>query len=310
MDARSSDQYYHFVYDPILYGVSLDYWKEIFGSPSLSSNTMRFQGDTAASKEQYAFGDFVFRLNVPVAPVGGHSRRWGLINPAFTASKNSMYFDVADAVFTANVANDEGTTTSYTITWDSAWSATATDYRIHWDRGEVRFYINDIKVALFQDVSLIPRIITLPIYIRNNNGDNMDMTLMQLRNVYQVVSPKWAIASPADDIVVDYFDISKSETVTIVDVPTLTVSAPSFSVSDAIVTAESVTATVSDPSPSVNDAITVSEAVTITNTNLGPLSVFEASVVTESVTLTVTDPLVSGANDVVHVSEAITLSIT
>lgn len=193
MDLRLSDQHYFFVYDPILFGYSTVYWKDITGAGTISSNKVRVNASTIASKEQYLRGDFTFNMIVPAAPTTGDNRKFGLVSPAQGITKNAIFFKVAGAVFTAEFVNAAGTATSLPITWLAAWTNTAANYRISWLQRSVAFYINDIKVAeqeLGDDPQVLPDRQALSAYILNANSDNMDLAYLLVNAAEHQVAPK------------------------------------------------------------------------------------------------------------------------
>lgn len=261
MDVRQSDQYYYFLYDPQLYGYSLDYWKEVGGAAQLVSNNIRLTTDAIASKEQYKFGDFIFNLTVPTAPATGDSKIWGLLSPVLGTSQNVAYFEISGSTFQGVVANDDGTQTAHSITWDSSWTNTAVDFRIHWRRDRVTFYANGVKIAEEDDVSLVPKPTSLSVYLKNDNFDSLDMSYLLLRNVFQVMAPKWAVSDAGGTSALQ-FDIAKFDTITVSESVTMSNPLAGIDLSDSVTVAENVNIALGHD-VNVNDAISVAEDVTM-----------------------------------------------
>lgn len=193
MDTRLSDQNYFFVYDPILFGYSTAYWKDISGAATVSSNKIRLNATTIGSKEQYVRPEITFRLTVPTAPTTSDDRKFGLVSPAQGLTKNAAFFKIAGTAFTAQVVNAAGTATSTTITWNAAWTNTAADYKISWLHRSVAFYINGLKVAevlIGDETTLLPDPVAVSAYLLNANADNMDLTYMLITSAEKFVLPK------------------------------------------------------------------------------------------------------------------------
>lgn len=263
MDARISDEYFHFIYDPQLYGFNTAYWRELNGATSLTAtNAIRLNSVAIASKPQYFRGSLTFNLNIPSAPAG--NRRWGFVSPVLSNSKCAAYFETS-GTFQAVVVNTDGSSASSTITWDSAWTAAAVEYKIHWTKGTVLFYIAGIKVAEFTDRNQNPGYLTLPVYISNSESDNMDLKYVLVRNAEKVVKLEWEVPVTTAPSTENKAVEGAKESITVSDVPTVTATnLGGISVNDAVALTESATVEVGTESLnlSVTETITVAESLT------------------------------------------------
>lgn len=132
-----SNQYFNFYYDPASQGYDPLSWRSLFGTPVISGTRLSVGSSTIIHLAQMLRGDFVFNLRLP-APAVGDDRQIGLIQ----YNKNEyIYFRIIDNILTAETS--DGTTAySTAITWQTGWSDTATDFRIKWEAGSAKFYIN------------------------------------------------------------------------------------------------------------------------------------------------------------------------
>lgn len=264
MDVRTSDEYYHFVYDPNLYGLNTAYWQALNGTASLTgANKIRANSVTIVTKHQYFHGDFTLSLNVP--SLTGGLRRWGLIDPALSTNQNALYFEQNLGVFQAVVINDAGTQTTYPITWDATnWNGLNIEYKIEWSRNTATFSIAGVQVAVFQDRNLTPGYVILPISITNNEADSLDLNYIIGKHIEKVQQPAWELpvaSTPTTTPTTNQIE-SVMEGVTITEnVKMLQTSFPNVSDSTAIT--ESVSVLLPFFKPIINDTATITESVTV-----------------------------------------------
>ena len=288
MDVRASDDYYHFIYDPQLYGFNTAYWRELNGTASLTAtNKIRANSVTIASKHQYFRGDVTLAITVPAVP-GGGLRQWGFISPVLGTSKNAAFFQITAGIFQAVVINNDGTQTTYNITWNSNWTSTEVEYRIHWTKGKVEFYADGVKVASFEDRNTVPGYLTLPVMVKNENADNLDLAYVLVSYSEKVVKAEWEVpvtAAPSTDTKLVE---GASDSITVTDVPTVT--ATQLGGID------------------VSDVVTVTESVTVFQIVLGAGAINDAITVTESVTVELL-PHMASVNDTITVTESVSVSV-
>ena len=117
-------------------------------------NVLRLHSDDIAYYRADVFrGEIRMELMLP-APTEGMLRYMGLMSPA-TGSAMGAYFEVNGENFTARLKSG-GETISETITWDDAWTDTFVEYSIRWEAGQVRFFVNDNRVAVLAPGAGLP----------------------------------------------------------------------------------------------------------------------------------------------------------
>lgn len=137
-----SNQYFNFYYDPTSQGYDPLSWRSLYGTPAIVGTRLSIGSSTIIHLAQVLRGDFAFNL-ILTAPASGDDRQIGLIQ----YNKNEYaYFRIVNDALTAETSDG---TTSYSvpITWQSAWTGVATDFRIKWEAGAVKFYINNTLQA-------------------------------------------------------------------------------------------------------------------------------------------------------------------
>jgi len=188
MDTRSVDEFFHFLYDPQVYGLSDSFFKTISGTPSVVANKIRLTSATVATASEFCLGEYEFNFTVPVAPVLGQSKKWGLFSNA-VGNNNAIYFNISGAVFTVTTYTSDGVTPqTTTIAWDATWTAVPAVYKIKWFKEKVEFWINGLKYAS-HTTSLPNEMATLPVEMVNGNADNLDLGYLRFTNVRIEVSP-------------------------------------------------------------------------------------------------------------------------
>jgi hypothetical protein len=189
MQLENRDKRDSLIYDPQIKGFDSSFWSQLVGTTSVSSGKLRYNAASSASFILFEFGDlFNFMVNVPAQPTSGDSRRWGLFAPA-TTNIGAIYFDITGAVFTVHVIDSAGNDQSKTLTWNNAaWSGNSIVYGIAWTPDRVQFWINGAIVATFGILSgnVIP-FTALPLYIKNGNSDNMDVSYVDVRKAAGIV---------------------------------------------------------------------------------------------------------------------------
>jgi len=172
-------------YNPLSEGYTDDdVFNTISGTPAISSNKLRLNAAVVQTYDKrFQNGSLEMLITIPVAPTSGDIRSFGLKN---NDNKGAMLFDIADAVFSAKAYDAGGTLIdTFTINWDTDWSATEARYRISWGRDAIVFAIDDTIVARL-DTGEYGNIATddvlsrqpINIYLNNTNSDNMDISLI------------------------------------------------------------------------------------------------------------------------------------
>jgi hypothetical protein len=173
-----------YTYDPIIKGADTTFWAAITGVLSVATNKLRFNADRHASYLQHLYGDYIFRVNIPANLVASDNRVVGLRMPA-APTIGSVYFEWdSDAVFSAKSYDNFGNLKKTVIAWDSDWSGSEIDYRIRWERDRIQFHVNGVVKATHGDnIGTTP----LPIDIKNENADNMDVGSVEVRHAQTIV---------------------------------------------------------------------------------------------------------------------------
>lgn len=144
-----SNKFYNIYYDPVREGYSTTTWRTLWGLPVMSGATLSLSDSSIIHYGDILRGDAVFNLNLSV-PTLGDDKRFGFRQ----YNKNAyIYFDISDNVF--SVKTSDGTNdNSTTLTWVSDWTDTDTEFRVKWEAGTAKFYINGNLYATISDISV------------------------------------------------------------------------------------------------------------------------------------------------------------
>ena len=192
MEFRKHEDRDSMEYSPIIKQFDSTFWSTLAGAPAMSGNVLRFTSATVATFLLFEYGDFRFDLNIPAVPTVGDARIWGLKLPD-SNNFGAAYFEVTGTTFRAVTYDRFGTAQTTTLTWDDTnYSAKVVEFRILWEPDQVGFLINDVVVATHSDTNggHIPDMAkkgSLPIYIKNGNADNMDLTYLAVTNAASIV---------------------------------------------------------------------------------------------------------------------------
>ena len=132
-----------FSYEPQRQGYDSSYWSTTVGAPFVSDGFLVISNSQCYHAADLLKGTFTFNVKVPTAPAQDDNRTWGLYNPG---RGSYLYFSIADDVFSAAISDGE-TSTSETITWSSDWTNASTEFRIIWEAGLAKFFINGVNVV-------------------------------------------------------------------------------------------------------------------------------------------------------------------
>lgn len=144
-----------FYYDPIRQGYDTNSWRTISGAPALVGSRLSIDNAAGIGAETIHYVDFIkgevtFDVNVPTAPTTGTHRSVGLSSPNTSAY---ILFSFSDTL-TCKTSDGTNTTSSSAITWDSNWTGANTIFKIRWEAGGAKFFINGTQVAATSDVSV------------------------------------------------------------------------------------------------------------------------------------------------------------
>lgn len=177
------------IYDPQIKGFDASFWSQLSGTTTVASGKLRFNAASSASFTLYEFVELLnFMVTVPAQPTSGDARRFGLFSPA-TTNIGAIYFDITGTAFTANVVDSSGNAQSKTLTWNNAvWSGNPIVFGIAWEPNRIQFWANGAIVATFaiESANTIP-FTAIPLYIKNGNADNMDVSYVDVRRPAGIV---------------------------------------------------------------------------------------------------------------------------
>lgn len=107
----------------------------------------------------------------------GSDREFGLEQVSLNAK---LSFKITGSKLTCECLYD-GVSSSTEVDWETAWTATDTEFTIKWRGFDAEFIIGDYRRALINDTSVPKK--ALSQFIRNTSADNMDVAYIQTNNV-------------------------------------------------------------------------------------------------------------------------------
>ena len=171
-----SNQYFNLSYDPVRQGYDSSSWRTLYGDPAVSGTRLDLQNAAILHYGDILRGDAVFSLNIP-APTVGDDRKVGFVQ----YNKNAYaYFKIFNDVFTAETS-DGTNTDSVTISWQSAWTDTNTEFRIKWEAGMASFYVGGVHQTTINDVSVPGDPMSL--YLANTSPDGWMLNYIIVKSI-------------------------------------------------------------------------------------------------------------------------------
>jgi len=187
MDSKQVSDFYHFNYDPYLYGIDTTFFRVLDGGSALtiSNGKIGIQDSNVSSLRSFMMGSFEFCMTVPTAPAAGDFRIFGLYQRSY-GNRNAAYFFVSGSNFYARSYADDGVLYDQTtISWDSSWTNVATVFEIRWYINKVEFWIrlgsDERKVATHE--AYFPKQVLLPVYFSNSIKDTLIMNYVSGGNI-------------------------------------------------------------------------------------------------------------------------------
>ena len=160
--------------------------KDLTGATAMSGNYLAVNNADMVTYAAFNKCRVEIGLTVPVAPVAGQSKVFGL-KLAIGGVKGAAVFMIADDVFYARVYEKDGSDYifSKTIPWLSAWTNTDTRYQITVSEDCIIFLIDDVVVARFNQNNkvLSKQFYCGPLPVRITNG-NADALLLSTISAY------------------------------------------------------------------------------------------------------------------------------
>lgn len=198
-------------------GLDLNLFKVIEGFPVLNIGKTDIQISEVrmASRPSFLYGNFAFKMTLPVAPVTGQDKLFGLLSDQSIATPlSAAVFVVAGGVFAVGIYTD-GVDSVKLVNWDAAWTATEAIYEIQWGADAVTFRINNVIVASFK--RSIPTDIEMPykpsrLYFKNENADALllgEVSVTECADISTaLVTDEW------NQVAIDNYYESKTFTIT------------------------------------------------------------------------------------------------
>lgn len=144
-----------FYYDPIRQGYDTNSWRTITGAPAISGSRLSLDnaagiGAAIIHYVDFVKGEIVFDINIPTVPTAGTSREFGVSSPNTSAY---ILFSLGESL-TCKTSDGTTATTSSEITWESAWTSANVSFKIRWEPGGAKFFINNVQVYAVSDASV------------------------------------------------------------------------------------------------------------------------------------------------------------
>ena len=183
------DPSYSFFYSPTTVGFDNTFWRSTSGNPTVASDRIRLNQDTAYSYPQFRFGIFEFGVIIPVAPTAGDDRKWGFKIPEL-GNKGTIFFQISGTTLSAvSYDNDGVESDSQDIPWDASWTNTETRFTINWSPKGVRISINGVDPIVLKVPNNIGDL-PMALYLDNQNADDMDITYILVKESQSAIDPR------------------------------------------------------------------------------------------------------------------------
>ena len=289
-----------FYYDPQRQGYDTTLWRTFYGSPVVSGGALVFNVAAAYHFGDCRRGDFVFGVTVPSAPAAGHFRQWGVYSYSLGAY---LLFDITNDVFSVKTSDGLGNTNSTAVTWQSAWSATETEFRVKWEAGRAVFYVGGVEQAVISDDSITGR--SMSLYIANTTEDGLKFHYIDASAIQSYIltpSPEDSVWQP---VVYMQEDVALTEAVTMSNPP-----AALSGIVDTSSVTESVT--MSNPPAALSalvDSGSVAEDIVISNPPASLSALVDSGAVAEDIVMSTPIPNLSSLFETNTLVESITVSV-
>lgn len=184
-----------FSYDPQRQGYDTTLWRSLFGFPVVESGSLVFNFASAVHFGDCRKGNFIFGATIPSAPADGQFRQWGMYSHSLGAY---LLFDITGSTFSAKTSDGNGNTNSSTISWQTAWTNTETEFRINWEAGRAVFSVGGVVQATISDDSISGR--TMSLYASNTSEDNLKIRYIDASSIQSYIltpSPEDSTWQPA-----------------------------------------------------------------------------------------------------------------
>lgn len=259
-----------FYYDPMRSGYDTNSWRTLSGAPAVAgSGRIVVDAGTGIPGSAIHYADFLkgdisFNINVPSAPAAGDIRYFGI-----SAPNTSAYIRFAiGASLTCQTSDGTTTTESSDITWDSNLTGANAEYRIRWEAGTAKFYINGSLQYTVTDASVPCG--PLSLYLYDNSTTAMTVGDINVRGTQSYVMHLATSDSSPTNVtgtLSTFQNVTVTENVSLLQVE-LSLPYVAGAMSDSVVVSESFTILIPDLDKGVNDTVTVSEDTAVKVTYL------------------------------------------
>lgn len=287
-----------FLYDPIRQGYDTNLWRTISGAPAVVNGRLSVDNAVGLAGEcihyvDFLKGDISFDVNVPAAPVEGTTRRFGVSAPNTSAY---IRFSIG-STFQCQVS--DGTNTwQADVSWNSAWTGENTIFRIRWESGCAKFFVNGTKVFTMSDMAKYSTgdVFSVPcgplsLYLYDGADTSMTVGDINVRGTQcYVLNPKTSDTTPTNPT----GNISLSQSVTVTENVAIGIIVD-VSKSDAVTVSDNISIR-ANMNQGVNDSVTISEDAVASISVEVPL--YEEVTASEDVSLYITEQFLESYDDV------------
>lgn len=169
-----------FIYDPKIKGYDNSFFADVVGTPALVSDKINLNEAAMASFIQATIGELAFSIDLPSVPASGDARYFGYYMPTNEAGIGFNFVNTGEVIAAISLPNVGAV---YTKSLDTALFTEGEHVlTVDWNEGSVAFYVGDVCVAVCEDKSILRQLkaLTFPIYVSNENEDNLTVSLISL----------------------------------------------------------------------------------------------------------------------------------
>ena len=197
-----------FYYDPIRQGYDTNLWRTLSGAPGVTGGRLSVNHGSIVHYGDITKGEITFNVTVPDSPGGNDDRVFGL---SAQNSANYIAF-VIGSTLNCETVNGSNSTTSANIAWNSAWNAVNTVFKIRWEAGTAKFFINDTQVYAITDDSVPAGPMSL--YIADDSNAGMTFGDIVAKGVqFFFLNPSTSDTSSYDGLLLSSQAITTTENV-------------------------------------------------------------------------------------------------
>ena len=254
-----------FYYDPIRQGYDTNSWRTLSGSPAVVSGRLVVDGGVGIAGEIIHYADFLkgdisFNVNVPSTPAAGDSRLFGVSAPNTVAY---IRFSIDDTL-TCQTSDGTTTTESASLPWNATlWNGVNVEFRIRWEAGSAKFFINGTQVHAVSDASVPHGVLSL--YMFDNSASAMTVGDINVRGtqsfVMTVKTSDTATSTSTSGTLSRFESITITENVSLFQ-PSLSMPYVGGGMSESVVITEN-TSVIIAVTNVINDTVTVTENVAL-----------------------------------------------